>query len=77
MRRVYSIEELREFRGHMKNSADIPSASVLMDGVIYSNDWGFGLEAVDKFLDILERMEEKDETALRAPMSRSDKTLEE
>lgn len=77
MRRVYSIEELREFRGRMKNSADIPSTSVLMDGVIYSNDWGFGLEAIDKFLDILERMEEKDETTLRAPMPRSDKTLEE
>jgi hypothetical protein len=58
MRRAYSIEELREFRNRMKASADIPSTSILMDGVIYSNDWGFGLEAVDKFLDILERTEE-------------------
>lgn len=57
MRRAYSIEELREFRNRMKSLADIPSTSVLMNGVIYSNDWGVGLEAVDKFLDILERME--------------------
>ena len=61
MRRVYSIEELREIRLRLS----------------FSNDWVFGLEAVDKFLDILEQMEEKDETTLRAPMPRSDKTLEE
>lgn len=61
MRRVYSVKELREIRLRLS----------------FSNDWVFGLEAVDKFLDILERMEEKDETALRAPMPRSDKTLEE
>ena len=55
MRRVYSIEELREIRLRLS----------------FSNDWVFGLEAVDKFLDILERMEEKDETEIYSPMQGS------
>lgn len=72
MRRVYSIEELRKFKDRM-SCLNTPYGSSQINGVVYSNDWGFGLEAVDKFLDILERMEEKDETTLYSPRPRSGK----
>ena len=70
MRRVYSIEELRKFKDRI-SCPNTPYGSSQINGVVYSNDWGFGLEAVDKFLDILERMEEKDETTLYSPMQGS------